>query len=96
MHGRPGEDRVHFFSLTLFFAEHGRYPAGDRGEVCRALLGENVGGQNPKRLSYIEAKPREINAQGEFIDPWGNPYRIVIRDVPFVYSCGADGIDQQG
>ena len=60
------------------------------------FLGQSVGRQNAKQLSYIEARSREINPSGEFVDPWGNPYRIVMTPDPFIYSCGRNRIDEQG
>jgi hypothetical protein len=83
-------------ALDLYLGEHGAYPSGTTGEICRLLLGQEVNGQNAKKLSYIEAQPNEINAAGEFLDPWGMPYRIIIQSPPRVYSCGPNKLDENG
>jgi len=83
-------------SLDGFTLENGSYPKGTRGEVCRLLRGESVNGQNPKKLDYVEALPAEMDATGEFLDPWGEPYRISIDRKIRVYSCGPNHIDEKG
>jgi len=83
-------------ALDGFKQENGEYPSGTRGEVCRMLRGESVNGQNPKKLDYIEAQPHEVNASGEFVDPWGEPYRFSVDPNVRVYSCGPNRIDEQG
>ena len=77
-------------------AEHGAYPEGTTAEICALLLGRDVRGQNPKQLGYIDAQANELNASGEFVDPWGTPYRIIIHSAPRVYSCGPNKIDEGG
>ena len=83
-------------ALTGFAQEHQRYPQGTPAHIAALLRGENVAGQNPKKLDYIEAGSHEINAAGEFIDPWGTPYRISTDPAVRVYSCGPNRLDEQG
>lgn len=85
-------------ALTLdgFARENGKYPKGTRGEICRMLRGESINGQNPKKLDYVEALPYEVNGLGEFLDPWGQPYRIALEPEARVYSCGPNRSDEQG
>jgi type II secretory pathway pseudopilin PulG len=89
---------VHVIALALdgFARENGDYPKGTAGEICRMLRGETVNGQNPKKLDYLEAQAHELNELGEFIDPWGQPYRMSIDRVARVYSCGPNRIDEHG
>jgi type II secretory pathway pseudopilin PulG len=89
---------VQIIALALdgFMHENGEYPKGTHGEICRMLRGESINGQNPKKLDYIEAQPYEVNASGEFVDPWGEPYRFSIGPKVRVYSCGPNHIDEQG
>jgi type II secretory pathway pseudopilin PulG len=89
---------VQVIVLTLdgFARENGDYPHGTRGEICRMLRGETVNGQNPRKLDYVEAQPHELNGLGEFIDPWGEPYRMSVDHGARVYSCGPNRIDEHG
>ena len=82
--------------LNGFAREQGDYPKGSTAEICQLLLGNPAKGQNQRRLTYIEAAPTEIDLQGEFVDPWGSPYRIRLHPAPFVYSCGPNRSDEQG
>ncbi len=83
-------------ALDGFARENGAYPKGTPGEICRMLRGETVNGQNPKKLDYVEAQPRELNGSGEFVDPWGEPYRMSVERGTRVYSCGPNRIDEHG
>ena len=83
-------------ALDVFARENGNYPKGTPAEICRMLRGETINGQNPKKLDYIEAEPQEMDGIGEFIDPWGNPYRMLIDPTAHVYSFGANHIDEHG
>ncbi len=83
-------------ALDGFARENGDYPKGTPGEICRMLRGETVNGQNPKKLDYLNAQPNELNGLGEFVDPWGEPYRMSVDHVARVYSCGPNRIDEHG
>jgi len=83
-------------ALTAYAADHGDLPHGSCATICQLLRGQSVDGQNTNRLDYIAADSQELNAKGEFLDPWGNPYRIVVEHGLRVYSCGPDGIDNHG
>ena len=88
--------KVIALALDGFARENGDYPKGTPGEVCRMLRGETVNGQNPKKLDYLKAQPHELNESGEFIDPWGQPYRMSVNGTARVYSCGPNRIDEHG
>ena len=79
-----------------YVSEQGDLPKGSFGTICRLLRGESIEGQNVKHLDYIEAQGQEVNDKGEFLDPWGHPYRIVYNKKLRVYSCGPSGRDEQG
>ncbi|MEI6083233.1 MAG: hypothetical protein WCS70_02915 [Verrucomicrobiota bacterium] len=87
---------VLLLALNGFVREQGDLPIGDTATICRLLRGESVDGQNPKRLDYVEAEAYEVNAKGEFVDPWGVAYRIVLDRNARVYSCGPNKVDDQG
>lgn len=83
-------------ALSAYTSEQGDLPHGDFATICRLLRGESVDGQNLKRLDYISAEGQEVNPKGEFLDPWGNPYRILFEQGAHVYSCGPNGKDEKG
>lgn len=83
-------------ALDVFARENGDYPKGTPGEICQMLRGESINGQNLKKLDYIEAEPQEMDGTGEFIDPWGDPYRMLIEPTARVYSFGPNHIDEHG
>jgi type II secretory pathway pseudopilin PulG len=101
---RPARQRSHArhdvdvlaVALDGFALEQGAYPRGDFAQICRLLRGETIDGQNPRRLDYVEVQAYEINAKGEFIDPWGEPYRVDFSPVVRVYSCGPNRVDERG
>ena len=83
-------------ALDGFGREQGGYPQGNAATICALLRGESIAGQNPHRLDYVEAARYEINADGEFVDPWGTAYRVSTNPGSRVYSCGPNRIDEQG
>ena len=89
---------VQIIALALdgFAHENGDYPKGTRAEVCRMLRGESINGRNPRKLDYVEALPTEMNGSREFIDPWGEPYRLSTEQQTRVYSCGPNRLDEHG
>ena len=96
-HSRARHDvQVIALALDGFAFENGAYPKGTRGEICRMLRGESINGQNPKKLDYVEALPTEMDGTGEFVDPWGQPYRISVDPQIRVYSCGLNRVDEHG
>lgn len=83
-------------ALSGFVTENGRAPTGTASQIAALLRGENVGGQNPRRLDYVVARFSEMNPDGEFIDPWRTPYRIQTEPQPRAYSCGPNRQDENG
>jgi type II secretory pathway pseudopilin PulG len=83
-------------ALDGFMREQGEYPHGDLATLCRLLKGQTIDGQNPRQLDYVESQAYEVNAKGEFVDPWGTAYRVALNPVVHVYSCGPNRIDEQG
>ena len=83
-------------ALHGYVSEQGDLPKGSFSVICRLLRGESVEGQNVKHLDYIEAQGQEVNDKGEFLDPWGHPYRISFNKKLQVYSCGPNGVDERG
>jgi hypothetical protein len=66
----------------------GGNPVGTNPEITRALAGDN-----PKHINFLKADGNRVNAQGELIDPWGNPYffhQLSGSDME-IRSAGPDG-----
>jgi type II secretory pathway pseudopilin PulG len=83
-------------ALDLFERENGRYPTGTYPEICAILQGQDVGGQNPKKLDYLESAGSPTGASGEFLDPWKTPYRISVNSSGRAWSCGPNRKDENG
>ena len=39
--------------------------------------GEDVNGENPKLIPFFEIPAQDLDAQGKFLDPWGQPYKFM-------------------
>ncbi len=69
-------------ALRNFKLEYKRLPA--EGTEIAVLRGENVDGQNPKELVFMEMKnargnpPKKGYQDGQFYDPWGLAYVVVL------------------
>jgi hypothetical protein len=75
--------------VTQYNSMLGENPVGTNLEITRALLGKN-----PKRINFLGDESDHINAQGEWVDPWGTPYffhQLSARQME-VRSAGPDRI----
>lgn len=85
------------FALEGYLKLYGSLPAGTPAEVASVLLGKDMRGQMPEYAPIMEASGYELNAAGEFIDPWNVPYRIEVTPITVrVYSCGPNRLDESG
>lgn len=65
----------------------GSYPRGGNADVARALQG-----QNEKKVTVLVGRKLELNAKGEYTDPWGNPLRFYFSDTSvLIRSAGPNG-----
>jgi hypothetical protein len=64
-----------FTSLQKYKERVGSYPVGGNLEVSKALQGAN-----PKNVIVIVGGKTHLNDKGEFVDPWGTPFRIYFSD----------------
>lgn len=65
----------------------GAYPRGGNADVARALQG-----QNEKKVTVLVGRKLELNAKGEYTDPWGNPLRFYFSDTSvLIRSAGPNG-----
>jgi prepilin-type N-terminal cleavage/methylation domain-containing protein len=46
--------------------------------VVRMLRGEDVNDQNPRRVPFLDLPHTHLNANGEYVDPWGQPYKYML------------------
>jgi len=71
-------------AIRTFKLEYKKLP--EPGSEIRVLVGEDVDGQNPKRLVFLEPKnargtpPKAGYLDGKMYDPWGNEYVITLDD----------------
>jgi len=80
-------------ALDFYYKEYGGPPVGDQAAMIRILHGDN-----PKRIVFFEFATRNKSPSGEFLDPWGSPYKIDLSDPahPRVYSFGKNKQDEGG
>ena len=65
----------------------GAYPKGGNADVVKALQG-----QNEKKVTVLVGRKLELNAKGEYKDPWGNALRIYFSDTSvLIRSAGPNG-----
>ena len=46
--------------------------------VVVMLGGANVKNMNPKRIPFLQLEPGALNELGQYVDPWGNPYKYML------------------
>ncbi len=52
-----------------------------KSDLVNILQGRNTSDvlvHNPRLRRFMEFSERSINAQGQFVDPWGNPYKFMV------------------
>lgn len=85
--------------LEAFHQEYGHFPVGSVATLGRTLLGEDIGGQNPKRIQMLPANFRShIDSKGNILDSWGQPLRIEFTSSNnvMISSTGRNRIDDGG
>ncbi|MEO6054971.1 MAG: hypothetical protein ABIP97_13265 [Chthoniobacterales bacterium] len=73
-------------AITAYEAEYGKLPPASNavsGDLLRNLLGENVGGNNPRGIAFLDvgqAIPGKKSGlyKGAFIDSRGSNYKIMM------------------
>jgi hypothetical protein len=80
-------------AVRAYSFEYGSMPAGNHPQIMKTLRWEN-----PHLIRFFEAPLDRFNALGEFLDPWGNPYRMDVSNpnFPWFYSFGPNGTDDGG
>jgi hypothetical protein len=64
-----------FAALQAYKENLGVYPIGNNAQIAKALKGEN-----PKKLIILVGRKSDLNAKGEFVDPWNTALRIYFSD----------------
>jgi hypothetical protein len=77
-------------ALRSWYGIHHSMPSGGPAQIVKALCSVNF---LPPDVLTARA-----NAKGEYLDPWGTPYRIDASNpkFPWAYSCGPDKKDDGG
>ncbi|MBI5685760.1 MAG: hypothetical protein HZC54_11860 [Verrucomicrobia bacterium] len=71
-------------AMKCYKNEFDKYPTGDSHAIFQSLTGNN-----PRHITFIEFHPRDVNADGDLLDPWGTPYRVYFSgDELLVRSAG--------
>ena len=80
-------------ALKQYFVEYGAMPAGNQAQIMTTLQGAN-----PLKIVLFQDHARRFNAAGEYLDPWGTPFRIDASNptFPWAYSFGKDTKDDGG
>lgn len=80
-------------ALRNYKLEYASLPPGDHVGIIATLRGAN-----PNHIVFLELAAKKFTARGEYLDPWGTPYRFDLSDpaMPRVWSCGKDRQDNDG
>jgi len=80
-------------ALKLYYSEYGVMPQGNNAGLMDALRRDN-----PRKIAFLEVLERDLDVNGEFVDPWKSPYRIDVSEPEFprAYSCGKNRLDDGG
>ncbi len=86
-------------ALSMYEVDLGDYPGGENKDLVLALT-VNSGSENWYG-PYMRFKEEELNSNGEFIDPWSNPYKYTKPGTHNansfdIYSFGPNGKDGSG
>lgn len=71
-----------FDALQQYKEYTGGYPVGSNADIAKALKGRNA-----KNVFIVVGRKSEVNDKGEFLDPWGTPYRFYFSDSSIVVRC---------
>jgi hypothetical protein len=87
----PAKFRIAETAMRQYFTEYHSLPTGDSRQVIAALTGKN-----PKGIHFFEPAG-ELSSEGDWLDPWGHPYRIFTSEKMFLIRCaGPNGTFDDG
>ncbi len=79
-------------AVQLYVKEYGAPPTGGTKEIFSVLSGQNV-----RKIRFLNPDAKEVSADGNWLDPWGHPYRIFISGKTLLLRCaGPNGIFDDG
>ena len=80
---KEDEDNL-FDALQQYKGRMGAYPTGNNADVAKALSGNNA-----RSLIILVGRHQNMNDKGEFVDPWGTPFKIYFAgDSVLIRSAG--------
>ena len=66
------ETQLHL-SMESYKREFGNYPTGGNASIVPRILA----GENPRKMRLFELSANSTNENGELVDPWDTPYKVV-------------------
>ena len=64
--------------MLNYYTEYSVYPvASDNATLIKSLGGVSADG-NSRRIAFVSFRPSDLNAQGELLDPWGQPLQLSV------------------
>jgi hypothetical protein len=88
-----GETLMIHTAVRAYRQEFGALPSESPAELMKSFRGAN-----PKKIVFMGFEPERLSSSGEFLDCWGEPFRIDVSDPtrPRVHSSGPNRKDEQG
>ncbi len=77
-------------ALIEYHGVYDEFPEGEHREVLKKLKGKNK-----KEVVFFESPPDSLSDDGEFLDPWGTPFRIEFdhaQKLPRIHSAGPNRV----
>ncbi len=62
-------------ACRAYLVEYGNYPSSFENKTLTEILI----GNNPRKIVFMEFRPKDLNQNNEIIDGWGTPIRIMIQ-----------------
>ena len=74
-------------AINLYADTFKQYPTGENASVIKALSGEN-----PQHVTFLNLGANSTNQQGEVVDLWNTPYKIIFNSTNrfTITSAGSD------
>ena len=77
------EMNAFLLAMQSYQSAFGCFPSGNTSNVVQSLVGKN-----PRSLQFLNLTARSTDSNGQFVDPWGTPYQIIVDSNVTVCSAG--------